>query len=115
VEVDRAREETKALQTVVRQKEREISALATRLEVAEVSARTAERLAAEHGVRAKALEQQLARMDGLPAALLAAQQALKASTQRVVTLQTKLDGTTADAKIKPAAKKGKRRAVPRAT
>lgn len=72
VEVDRAREETKALQTVVWQKEQEISALATRLEVAEVSARTAERLATEHGVRAKALEQQLARMDGLPAALLAA-------------------------------------------
>ncbi|OOG56484.1 hypothetical protein [Rhodanobacter sp. C03] len=82
---------------------------ASRLETAEVSARAAERLATEHGTRAKALEQQLARMDGLPAALLTAQHALKASTQREVALQAKLDGTTAAAKIKPTAKKRKPR------
>jgi hypothetical protein len=57
------------------------------------------------------LEQQLARMDGLPAALLAAQHALKASTQRELALQAKLDSITADAKIKPAARKRKPRNV----
>jgi chromosome segregation ATPase len=111
-EIDRAREETKTLQATLRQKERENSAVVARLEAAEASARVAERLATEHGARAHTLEQQLARMDGLPAALLAAQHALKVSTQREVALQTKLDGTTADAKIKPVARKRKPRGVP---
>ena len=108
-EIDRAREEAKTLQTTLRQKERETSTVAARLETAETSARAAERLAAEHGARARTLEQQLARMDGLPAALLAAQHALKASTQREVALQAKLDGTTPDAKSQPTAKKRKTR------
>ncbi|OOG41438.1 DNA-binding protein [Rhodanobacter sp. C05] len=108
-EIDRAREETKTLQAVLRQKEREISEVASRLETAETSARAAAHLATEHGARANTLEQQLARMDGLPAALLAAQHALKASTQREVALQAKLDGTAANAKIKPAARKRKSR------
>ncbi|TAM89131.1 MAG: DNA-binding protein [Candidimonas sp.] len=110
-EIDRAREETKALQAALRQKERETSAVASRLETAMVSARAAEHLATEHGARAKTLEQQLARMDGLPAALLAAQHALKASTQREVALQAKLDSIPADAKVKPAARKRKPRNV----
>lgn len=108
-EIDRAREESKTLQNTLRQKERETSAIASRLETAEASARAAERLASEHGARAKTLEQQLARMDGLPAALLAGQQALKASTQREVALQAKLDSTTAAAKVKPAPRKRKPR------
>ncbi|MFC5583355.1 DNA-binding protein [Rhodanobacter terrae] len=110
-EIDRAREETKALQAALRQKERETSVVASRLETAMVSARAAEHLATEHGARAKTLEQQLARMDGLPAALLAAQHALKASTQREVALQAKLDSIPADAKVKPAARKRKPRNV----
>jgi len=108
-EIDRAREETKTLQTTLRQKEREAAAVAVRLEAAETAARAAEHLATEYGARAKTLEQQLARMDGLPAALLAAQQALKATTQREVALQAKLDGTTADAKVKSAVRKRKPR------
>jgi hypothetical protein len=58
---------------VLRRKEREASVVAALLETAEASAHTAERLATEHGARAKTLEQQIARMDGLPAALRAAQ------------------------------------------
>lgn len=108
-EIDRAREETKTLQATLRQKERETSAIAARLETAEASARAAEHLATEHGARAKALEQQLARMDGLPAALLATQQALKTSTQREVALQAKLDRLTADAQVKPVTRKRKPR------
>ena len=104
--------ETKALQATLRQKEREASAVASRLETAIASARAAEHLADEHGARAKTLEQQLARMDGLPAALLAAQQAWKAATQREVTLQAKLDRLTADAKVKPATRKRKLRDAP---
>ncbi|UJJ52654.1 MULTISPECIES: hypothetical protein [Rhodanobacter] len=46
-------------------------------------------MATEHGARAKALEQQLARMDGIPAALLAAQQALQAALKRESALQAK--------------------------
>ena len=113
-EIDRAREETKTLQATLRQKERETSAIASRLEMAEASARAAERLASEHGARAKTLEQQLARMDGLPAALLAAQQALKASTQRERALQAKLDGATANAKVNPAVRKRKPRVASQA-
>jgi len=108
-EVDRAREETKTLQATLHRMERETSAIATRLEKALMSTRAAEHLAAEQGARAKTLEQQLARMDGLPAALLAAQQAWKACTHREVALQTKLDRLTADAKIKPATQKRKPR------
>lgn len=110
-EIDRAREETKALQGMLRQKERETAAVALRLEKAEASARAAERLATEHQARATTLEQQLARMDGLPTALLAAQQALQAATQREAVLRAALDGATVDTKTKPASKKRKSRGV----
>src|SRR6185312_4865190 len=96
-EIDRAREETKTLQATLRRQEREASTLASRLETAEASTRAAERLASEHGARARTLEQQLARMDGLPAALLAAQQALQVATQREAALHTKLESI----KVKP--------------
>ncbi|CAM5409271.1 MULTISPECIES: DNA-binding protein [Rhodanobacter] len=96
-EIDRAREETKTLQATLRQKERETSAIASRLETAMASARAADHLATEHGARASTLEQQLARMDGLPAALLAAQQALQAATLREAALHTKLESL----KLKP--------------
>jgi len=113
-EIDRAREETKTLQTTLRQKERETSAVASRLETAEASARAAERLATEHGVRAKTLEQQLARMDGLPKALMAAQQSLQAALRREMTLQSKLDHLVTGTKTQPAARKRKSRKDPRA-
>jgi DNA repair exonuclease SbcCD ATPase subunit len=96
-EIDRAREETKALQATLRRQEREASTSAVRLEKALDSARAAEHRAAEQGTRAKTLEQQLARMDGIPAALLAAQQALQAATKREAALHTKLESL----KIKP--------------
>jgi paraquat-inducible protein B len=110
-EIDRAREETKALQATLRQKERETSAIAARLEKAEASVRAAEHLATEQGARAKTLEQQLARTDGLPAALLAAQHALQAATQREVALRAKLGDPPSAAKIKRAARKRKPRGV----
>jgi chromosome segregation ATPase len=110
-EIDRAREETKTTQTTLRQKERETLAVASQLEAAKASTRVAERLASEHRSQAITLEQQLARMDGLPAALLAAQHALQAATQREASLRAKLDGVTEDSKTKPAAKKRKARSV----
>lgn len=108
-EIDRAREETKTLQATLRGQERDASTMATRLEKALDSARAAAHRAAEQVTRAETLERQLARMDGLPAALLAAQQALKASTQREVVLRAKLDRLRADAKVKPAPSKRKLR------
>jgi len=110
-EIDRARGETKTILTTLHRQEREASTVATRLETAVASARAAEHLATEQGTRAKTLEQQLARMDGLPAALLAAQQALQAASQREVALRVTLDGLTAGAKLKPAARKRKPRGV----
>jgi chromosome segregation ATPase len=107
-EIDRAREETKTFQTTLRQKERETSAIVTRLETAEASARAAERLATEHGARAQTLEQQLTRMDVLPAALLAAQQALQAATRREAALHTKLESL----KVKPSGTRKKPRDPP---
>ncbi|TPG50710.1 DNA-binding protein [Rhodanobacter glycinis] len=103
-EIDRAREETKTLRATLRQKEREASAVAARLETAVASARAAEHLATEHRARANALEQQLTRMDGLPAALLAAQQALQAATLREAALRTKLESP----KVKPSGTRKKR-------
>ena len=108
-EIDRAREETKILQATLRQKEREASAVVARLDTAEASARAAEHRATEHGARAKTLEQQLVRMDGLPAALLAAQKALQAATQREAALRAKLDHLVKDTKTQPAVKKRKPR------
>jgi len=108
-EIDRAREETKALQATLRQKERETSAVAARLEKAEASARAAEHLATGHGARANALEKQLARMDGLPAALLAAQQALQAALKRESALQAKRDHPTGGTKAETAIRKRKPR------
>jgi hypothetical protein len=108
-EIDRARGETKSLQATLHRIEREASTATTRLENALQAARTAEHLVAEQGARAEMLEQQLVRMDGLPAALLAAQQALKAATQREMALHARLDRLTGEAKIKPAARKRKPR------
>lgn len=89
-EIDRAREETKAFQATVRQKDKEVAAISLRLETSLASVRKAERLATEHEARAKTLDQQLARMDGLPAALLATQRALQSATKREAALQNKL-------------------------
>jgi hypothetical protein len=108
-EVDRAREETKSFKATLHRVEREAATAMTRLEKALTATRAAEHLATEQGARAKTLEQQLARMDGLPAALLAAQQAWKACTQREAALQTKLRNISGDAKVKPASSKGKLR------
>jgi Plasmid replication region DNA-binding N-term. len=108
-EIDRAREETKALQATLRQKEREASDVVARLEKALGSVRAAEHLAIEHGARAKTLEHQLARMDGLPAALLAAQQALQAALKRESALQAKRDHPTGGTKAQTAVRKRKPR------
>jgi DNA repair exonuclease SbcCD ATPase subunit len=108
-EIDRAREETKALHATLQRLERESSAITKRLETTLTTVRAAEHAAAEQSARAKTLEQQLARMDGLPAALLAAQQALKVSTQREAALHAKLDRLTVQTKVKPVAGKRKPR------
>jgi hypothetical protein len=97
---------------MLRQKEREASNAASRLEAAVASTLAAEHLATEHGVRAKTLEQQLARMDGLSSALLAAQRALKVNTEREVALQAKLDRLTSGAKVNPVTRKRKPRVGP---
>jgi len=106
-EVDRAREETKGLHTAIRRQEREAAAVAARLEKALMSTRMAENQAAEFSARARSSEQQLARMDGLPTALLAAQQALQRAMQREAALQVKLDRLTVGTKAKSAVTKKK--------
>jgi len=106
-EIDRAREETKALQGLLRQREREATAVISRLQLSEASVRAAEHLATEHETRANTLEQQLARMDGLPAALLAAQQALQAASEREAVLHASKDGMTVKSKTKSASRKRK--------
>lgn len=103
-EVDHAREETRSLQVALRRQERETLAVTSRLEAAVASTRAAERAAAEHGARAKTLEQQLIRMDGLPAALLAAQKSLEAAAAREMTLRTTLNKLTG----RPKAKRGQK-------
>ena len=102
-EIDRARGETKALQALLRQQERDSSAVRSRLEKSEASFRTVERLASEQATRTKALEQQLARMDGISKALLAAQQALKEGLRREKALHSKLDRLLIKNKTHPSA------------
>jgi DNA repair exonuclease SbcCD ATPase subunit len=99
-EVDRAREETKKLQVTLHRLDREAALMARRLEKSVEATRLAERLATEQGTRAQALEQQLTRMDGLPAALLAAQRALQLATQREALHQNKLATRSKSAKSK---------------
>jgi chromosome segregation ATPase len=111
-EVDRAREEIKALQATLRQKERETSGIAAQLEKALRSVRAAEHVAAEQGARAKTLEQQLARMDGIPKALTAAQQALQAALRRETALHAKLERLATGKKIQSVARKRKPPEVP---
>lgn len=111
-EIDRAREETKTFQATLRRQEREASALATRLEKALDRARAAEQRAAEQGARAKALEQQLVRMDGLPAALLATQQALQAALKRESALTIKRDRPTSGTKAHATVRKKKPQSAP---
>ncbi|MHB1991400.1 DNA-binding protein [Metallibacterium scheffleri] len=114
-EIDRAREETKTLQAALRQKEREASAAAARLEKALDSARAAEHRATEQGTRAKTLEQQLARMDGVPSALLAAQQSLQAALERETMLQAKLQHLTKGTRTQAVVRKRKPRSMPGAS
>jgi hypothetical protein len=85
--------------------------VATRLEKALDSTRAAEHRAAEQGTRAKTLEQQLARMDGVPAALLAAQQSLHAALERETMQQAKLDHLTKGTRTQTAVRKRKPRSV----
>lgn len=110
VEIDRAREETKAVQSTLRQKERETSAITSRLETALAAARAAEHAVAEQAARANTLEQQLARMDGLPAALLAAQQALQTALKRKSAVLTKRDDPAKGTKTQAAVSKRASRA-----
>ena len=104
-EVDRAREEAKSLQATLHRRERELADGIARLEATLASARAAEQMSAERGARASALEEQLTRMDGLPAALLAAQRALAASRKREAALQAKLSSRSSKSKEKPLGKK----------
>lgn len=93
-EVDRAREEAKGLRTQIAQIERELRSAdqtaATKLEAATTHARAAEREAAVQVARAQTLEREVARMDGVPAALLAAQQALQVAHDREAALHAEL-------------------------
>lgn len=94
VEVDRAREEAKGIRTRMAQIEREHrtvdQAAAAQLESAIAQVRTAECDAAVQATRAQSLEREAARIDGLPAALLAAQLALQAGHDREAALQVEL-------------------------
>ena len=93
-EVDRAREEAKGLRARMAQTEREHRtkerAAAAQLETAIAQVRTAERDAAIQTACAQSLEREAARIDGLPAALLAAQLALQAGYDREAALQVEL-------------------------
>jgi chromosome segregation ATPase len=106
-EVDRTREEMKALQATLRRKERETSDASAQLQKVLNSVRSAERVAAEQTTRASTLEQQLARMDGLPKALTEAQSALRAAVRRETALRAKLEQRSVDSKTSVAAKKRK--------
>ena len=86
-EVDRSRIETKTLQTKLDRVEREASATSGRLEKALSDVREG----AVQAARAKTLEQQLARMDGLSSALVSAQHSLQAAEGREAKLREQLN------------------------
>lgn len=86
-EIDRSRTETKTLQARLDRAEREASATSVRLEKAMAGVREG----AGHAARAKTLEQQLVRMDGLSSALVNAQRSLQAAEGRETKLREKLN------------------------
>jgi chromosome segregation ATPase len=86
-EIDRSRIETKTLQTMLDRAGREASAISMRLE----NALSGVREGAGHAARAKTLEQQLVRMDGLSSALVSAQRSLQAAEGREAKLREKLN------------------------
>jgi DNA repair exonuclease SbcCD ATPase subunit len=106
-EVDRSRFETKTLQTKLDRVEREASATSGRLEKALSDAREG----AVQAARAKTLEQQLARMDGLSSALVSAQHSLQAAEGREAKLREQLNKLNA-ANPKVVARKKQLRSKP---
>jgi chromosome segregation ATPase len=90
-EVDRAREESRRTEKRLVDAERAAAAAADasrqRIEHLQAANQAGQRELAAASARIAALETQLSRMDGLPAALLAAQQALNENGQRLFELQ----------------------------
>lgn len=96
VEIDRARQEAKSLAAQVERMEREFAAATQATQLREDKSRAAlsaaECVAAEHAARAQALGQQLARLDGLSDALVAAQRSLQDGLVREAQLRDDVDG-----------------------
>jgi chromosome segregation ATPase len=94
-EIDRARQETKGLRTDLERAERAHQQAAREALDRDSELRQrlaqAERSAGEHAARARALEEQLARLDGLGDALRAAQEAVRAGQDRETQLRHALD------------------------
>lgn len=94
-EVDRARQETKGLRTDLEQAERAHQKAARESLERETELRQrlgqAERSAGEHAARVRALEEQLARLDGLGDALRSAQDAVRAGLDREAQLRQALE------------------------
>jgi len=94
-EVDRARQETKLLRTDLDRAERAHQHAAREALERETDLRQrlghSERSAGEHAARARALEEQLARLDGLGDALRTAQEAVRAGQDREAQLRQALD------------------------
>lgn len=105
-EIDRARQEAKALRGHLDKVEREFhqAGEASRRREADLrqSLARAEQSATEHQARAQTLEAQLARMDGVGEALRLAQEAVRAGLEREAALRAELNGQAQ--RRKPAAK-----------
>lgn len=115
-EVDRARQEAKVLRTDIERAERAQQQTIREAQQRESDLRIRlgqeERSVGEHAVRVRALEEQLARLDGLGDALRSAQEALRAGLDREAQLRQaldeeirrKTDGMNADASKSPRTK-----------
>ncbi|MFH1598829.1 MAG: DNA-binding protein [Pseudomonadota bacterium] len=98
VEIDRARQEVKGLREHLEQVEHEASQTAQAAQQRESEARQclarSEQSAAEQRARVRALEEQLARLDGLGEALRSAQEAVRTGLEREAQLRIALDKAT---------------------
>ena len=94
-EVDRARQEAKVLRTDIERAERAHQQTAREAQQRELDLRLRlgqeERAVGEHAARVRALEEQLARLDGLGDALRSAQEAIRAGLDREAQLRQALD------------------------
>lgn len=102
-EIDRARQETKILQSEIKQADSAHQSAMRKAQQRESDLRLRlaqeERAASKHAERVRALEEQVTRLDGLGGALRSAQEAIREGLERETHLRSALEEKAGDSKV----------------